>query len=61
MLRLELIREENIELAIKIENEIFSEYNAKNNYIKSLKEKSKTKYYLAYDKDECIGITGLLI
>ena len=61
MLRLELIREENIELAIKIENETFPKYNAKNNYINSLKDNSKTKYYLAYDNDKCIGITSLLI
>lgn len=59
MIRLELIVKDNIEYAIKIENIIFPEYNAKNNYLGSLEKDSKTKFYLAYDNNECIGITGI--
>lgn len=59
MVRLELINKDNIEYATRIENIIFPEYNARNNYLGSLEKDSKTKYYLAYDNNECVGITGI--
>lgn len=59
MLKLELINKDNIDFAIKIENKIFPLYNAKNNYILSLKKDSKCHYYLVYDNDTCVGITGI--
>ena len=58
-LKLILIDKSNIDYAIKLENEIFPEYNAKNNYFLSLKKDSKCHYYLIYDNNICVGITGI--
>ena len=58
-LKLIIIDKNNISYAIKLENEIFPEYNAKNNYLLSLKKDSKCHYYLIYDNDLCVGITGI--
>lgn len=59
MMRLELINKDNIKYAIKLENEIFPEYNAKNNYYDSLKDVSNSKFFLIYDDAICVGISGL--
>lgn len=58
MLRLELITKDNIDIAIKIENEIFKEYNAKNNYYDSL-ENDRVNFFLVYDNSIIVGISGV--
>lgn len=59
MLRLVLITKNNIDEAIVIQNKIFPDYDGKNNYLDSLKPKSKLKFYMIYDDDICVGITGI--
>ena len=56
---LKLITKENFNYALKLQNEIFPEYNGKNNYLDSLKDNSKIKFYLIYVNDLCVGITGI--
>ena len=59
MLDLKLITTENLEFAINLENEIFPEYNAKNNYISSIKNSNQSQFFLIFDKELCVGITGI--
>ena len=53
---------DNLQLVCKIQNEIFPEENAKQNYVEQIKGNSCKKelvYYIAYLDKEPIGITGL--
>ena len=59
MIKLELITKDNFEFAVKIQNKIFPEYNGKNNYLSSLEESSKNKFFLVYDDEKCIGTSGI--
>jgi ribosomal protein S18 acetylase RimI-like enzyme len=59
MIRLELITNENITFATRIQNEIFPEYNGLNNYLDSLKNDSNIHFFLVYEGDTCIGTTGI--
>ena len=59
MINLELITEENIDYAIRVQNEIFDEYNGKNNYISSVKNSKQSQFFLVYNKNKCIGVTGI--
>ena len=59
MLDLRLITSDNLDYAIHLENEIFPEYNAKNNYLASIKNSKQSQFFLIYKKDTCIGITGI--
>ena len=57
-LRLELITSNNFEYALKVQNTIFKEYNARNNYLDSFKN-SLLDFYLVYDSNICVGVTGI--
>ena len=46
MLDLKLITNENLDYAVNVENEIFPEYNAKNNYLKSIDNSSQSQFSL---------------
>lgn len=59
MLRLEAINKNNIDYAITIQKIIFPEYSGRNNYIRSLDSDSNSIFFLLYDDDLCVGITGL--
>lgn len=59
MLDLKLITSENLEYAVNVENEIFPEYNAKNNYLKSIENSSQSQFFLIFNKEICVGITGI--
>ena len=53
---------DNLQLVCKIQNEIFPEENAKQNYVEQIQGNSCKKelvYYIAYLDKEPIGITGL--
>ena len=53
MLDLKLITSENLDYAVNVENEIFPEYNAKNNYIASIKNSNQSQFFLIFDKERC--------
>ena len=59
MINLQLITEENLDYAIRVQNEIFDEYNGKNNYISSVKNSKQSQFFLVFEKDKCIGVTGI--
>ena len=59
MLNLNLITSENLEYAIRVQNEIFEEYNGKNNYISSIENSKQSQFFLVFDKEKCIGVTGI--
>ena len=59
MLDLKLITSENLDYAVNVENEIFPEYNAKNNYLSSINNYSQSQFFLVFDKEICVGITGI--
>jgi len=59
MLELKLITKDNLEYAIRVQNEIFPEYNGKNNYICSIGNSKQSQFFLLMDKDTCVGITGI--
>ena len=59
MLSLKLITKDNLDEAVEIQNNIFPEYNGKQNYIDSLNNESKLSFYMVYDNDICVGITGI--
>ena len=59
MLELRLITNDNLDYAVRVENEIFPEYDAKNNYIKSIDNSSQSQFFLVYDKEKCVGVTGI--
>ncbi|MBP5444828.1 MAG: GNAT family N-acetyltransferase [Acholeplasmatales bacterium] len=59
MLDLKLITSENLDYAVRVENEIFEEYNAKNNYLSSLENSSQSQFFMACEGDICIGVTGI--
>ena len=56
---LERITIHNINLALHIQAELFPEYSARINYEESLDGTTDYEYYLIYDEQECVGITGL--
>lgn len=53
-----LITKENLDLALKIEHEIFPFYDAKANYLDSINKIENNEYFLLYDDDTLIGISG---
>ncbi len=59
MLDLKLITSDNLDYAVNVENEIFPEYNAKNNYLSSINNYSQSQFFLVFDKEKCVGITGI--
>ena len=59
MLDLKLITNENLDYAVNVENEIFPEYNAKNNYLRSIDNSSQSQFFLIFDKEICVGISGI--
>lgn len=48
-------------LALQVQRRIFPEFNAKCNYEDSIADNTFLKYYLLYQGDECVGITGFYI
>ena len=59
MLELKLITKDNLDYAVRVQNEIFPEYNGKNNYISSIGNSKQSQFFLVMDKDTCVGITGI--
>ena len=59
MIKLLKINKDNIDSAIKIENEIFPEYDARHNYYDSLKEDSIISFFIICNDDLYIGVTGI--
>ena len=59
MIHLVRVTEENLDFAVHLQNTLFPDYNGEANYIDSLSGKTDSEYYLVYDKDTVIGITGL--
>ena len=59
MLTLQRITKQNLDLAVKIQAELFPGESAKTNYIESLSDGSGYEYYLLYKDGLCVGITGL--
>ena len=59
MLDLNLITSENVDYAIRVQNEIFSEYNGKNNYLSSIENSKQSQFFLVFEKKKCIGVTGI--
>ena len=49
MLDLNLITSENVDYAIRVQNEIFSEYNGKNNYLSSIENSKQSQFFLVFD------------
>lgn len=61
MLKYLIIDKNNYEIAVKIQNTIFPEYDASTNYYQSFNDVTDNVYYLVYDtiKKTYIGITGI--
>lgn len=54
------INMDNLDLAVNIQNEIFPKESARNHYLETInKNVDYEKYYLVYNNDKVIGITGL--
>lgn len=53
------ITNENLDIAIEIQNTIFPEYSAKTNYIESIEKKTNYVYYLLFDGTEYVGVIGI--
>lgn len=58
MIRLERITKENLDYAVCIQNAIFPDYSAETNYAESVNGITDFEYYLVYDEDTAVGITG---
>ena len=59
MIHLVRITEENLDYAVRIQNTIFPKWNAEANYTDGVTGKSRNEYWLVYDEEVCVGITGL--
>ncbi len=53
------ITENNIEYAIRIQNELFPDEDGRTNFEESLEADFDYDYYLLYDDETCVGIIGL--
>lgn len=56
------IVEENLELACKIQNEIFPEEDARQNFIEQINKdpyRKEMDYYIVYNGDVPVGVTGI--
>lgn len=58
MIEKKLITKNNLDLALKIQKKIFPSFNAYNNYMSSINDNKLLKYYLLYNNNTCIGISG---
>lgn len=61
-MKYELITEKNLDLAVKVQNEIFPEENGKQNFIDSINKDQYRKeltYYLVFDNETPVGVSGL--
>lgn len=56
---LERITKHNLSFAVQIHNEIFPEYSARTNYEESAAGVTDNEYYLIYQHENCVGITGI--
>lgn len=62
MLRYELITKDNLDLAVKVQNEIFPNENGKKNFIDSFRDhpyRKELKFFLVFDQQDVVGITGI--
>ena len=61
MLVLQRITAYNLELAVSLQHEIFPIPNcdARQNYIDSMSKEENLEYYLIYNNEICVGITGI--
>ncbi len=58
-MRFKAISEQDLDFIVKIQHELFPEYSAKINYIESLSGVTDNEYYIVYENDKPIGITGI--
>lgn len=61
-IRFEKITNSNLELACKIQNEIFPEEDGRQNYLEQINQDSYRKeidYYIVYHENTPIGVTGI--
>ena len=56
---LEKITENNLQYAVKIQEELFPEISARANYEESVAGVSGYEYFLVYEGGACVGVTGL--
>ena len=61
MLSLYPITKDNLDFAVKLQNELFPMPNcsARINYIDAINHNNYANYFLVYDNELCIGITGI--
>lgn len=50
---------DNLEFALMVQNEIFPEDDARVRYTQSVNGENDNNYFLIYNGDECIGVSGL--
>ena len=61
-LRFDEITKDNLELAVKVQNNIFPEEDGRENYIEAINKdpyRRELIFWLVYDKDEPVGVSGL--
>ncbi len=56
---LKRVTEENFSVALKIQNTIFPDYNARENYLQSISGESDNIYWIIYAGDIAVGISGI--
>ena len=63
-IKYEKLTYDNLDIATKIQNEIFPEEDGRTNYIEAIEKDSYRKemeYYIAYVNDKPVGVTGLYV
>ena len=56
------VTKDNLELACKIQNEIFPEYNGRQNFIEAINKdpyRKELSYYIVYVDNNPVGVTGI--
>ena len=56
---LEEVTESNVHIAIKIQEELFPGESGKANFEEAVAGRNDAEYFLIYEDDSCIGITGI--
>ena len=63
-IKYEKLTYDNLDIATKIQNEIFPEEDGRTNYLEAIEKDSYRKemeYYIAYVNDKPVGVTGLYV
>lgn len=62
MLRYELITNDNLDIAVKVQNEIFPNENGKQNFIDSINKepyRKELKFWIVFNNSEPVGVIGV--